>query len=240
MSPVDNPVTRRYLTGEYLAHNPTWDSEDSVWKAHQVLTILHANGIRPATVVDVGCGAGAVLAELRKALPNARFTGFDIAPDAQRFWKHHAGIEFRLGDFLTLSDGRYDVLLALDVLEHLQDPFDFLVRIRPRAAHFVFHFPLDLSALTVLREAPLLNQRRQVGHIHYYTRGLALALLEECGYEVVGWRYTGAAFTAPRRTVKTRVAALLRRAAYAVARDAGVRLLGGETLMVVARAGRAP
>lgn len=235
---MDNPVTHRYLTGEYLARNPTWDSEDSAWKAGLVLEMLKSHGIRPARVADVGCGAGVVLAELRKALPEARFTGFDIAPDAQQFWARHAGIEFRLGDFRSLSDRNYDVLLALDVVEHLQDPFEFLVGIRPHAAHFVFHFPLDLSALTVLREAPLLTQRRQVGHIHYYTRGLALALLEECGYEVVGWRYTGATFTAPRRTLKTRLAALARRAAYAVAKDAGVRLFGGETLMVVARAGR--
>ena len=77
--------------------------------------------------------------------------------------------------------------------------------------------------------------RRKVGHLHYYTRSLALALLEECGYEVREARYTGAAFNAPQRTWKTRAASLARRAVYALGKDLGVRLLGGETLLVLAR-----
>lgn len=55
----------------------------------------------------------------------------------------------------------------------------------------------DLSALSVLREKPLLNQRHNVGHIHYFTRNLALSLLRECGYEVTLWHYSGAAFQSP-------------------------------------------
>ena len=64
----------------------------------------------------------------------------------------------------------------------------------------------------------------------------AKATLTECGYDIVDWRYTGATFTAPQRTWKTRLASPLRRAAYALNKDMGVRLLGGETLMLLARA----
>jgi hypothetical protein len=76
--------------------------------------------------------------------------------------------------------------------------------------------------------------RNKVGHIHYYTKDLALALLDECDYQIVDWFYTGAAFTSPQRTWKTRIASLPRRLVYAINKDAGVRLLGGETLMVLA------
>ena len=232
----DDVVARRYLTGEYLAHNPSWDSEDSAWKAGLVIKALRMQGIQPTSLADVGCGAGLVLAELRRSLVDTRLVGFEIAPDARRFWDKHAGagIEFHLGDFFSLADRHYDVLLVLDVVEHLRDPHDFLVKIRGYADHFVFHFPLDLSALNVLREAPLLNVRSKVGHIHYFTRRLALSLLEESGFEAAGWFYTGATFSAPQRTWKTRFAALFRRMAYALSKDFGVRLLGGETLIVVA------
>jgi hypothetical protein len=100
----------------------------------------------------------------------------------------------------------------------------------------VFHFPLDLSAASVLRETPLLLARRKTGHIHYYTKGLALALLADCGYRVIEARYTGAALEAPRRALRSRIAALARRLAYAIDRDWGARLLGGETLLVLAQA----
>lgn len=235
----DHTARERYLSGEYRQANPTWDQEDSPWKAALVRELIHSAGIRAASIAEVGCGAGGVLAELRGAFPQARLSGFDIAPDAAQFWRQHAaaGVEYTLGDFFEASrEPRYDVILLLDVLEHLADPMGFLARLRPRAEHFIMHIPLDLSALSVLRETPLLYVRRKVGHIHYYTKSLAVALLEDCGYQVLAARYTGAAFNAPQRTWKTRAASLARRLVYALSKDFGVRLLGGETLLVLARA----
>lgn len=233
-----SPIAARYLGADYLRQNPSWDSEDSPWKAGKVRELLTVHGVAPRSIVDVGCGAGIVLAELQRSYPSARICGYDIAPDAEQFWEaaRASGIELTVGDFTATQTPPCDLLLALDVLEHLQDPFAFLERIRGRAAHYVFHFPLDLSASSVLREKPLLHVRRKVGHVHYYTRGLALALLEDCGYRIVDARYTGAAFNAPQLGWKTRIARFPRRLIFAINRDWGARLLGGETLMVLATA----
>jgi SAM-dependent methyltransferase len=235
MIPSD-PITARYLGAAYLQSNPSWDCEDSPWKAGKVREILAANSIQPRSMVDVGCGAGTVLAELQKTYPQANLAGFDIAPDAERFWKQPraTGIALTVGDFTATATATVDVLLALDVLEHLQDPFAFLSRIRGRAGHYVFHFPLDLSAISVLREKPLLHVRDKVGHVHYFTRSLALALLMDCGYRIVDARYTNAAFSAPQRSLKTWLASLPRRMARMIDPDWGVRVFGGETLMVLA------
>ena len=235
-------VSDRYRGGDYLGANPTWDIEDSPWKARQVAAILQRHGLVPSSVVEVGCGAGGVLAALRPHLPAARLVGYEIAPDAQAFWPSHAQarVDFRLGDFLAAGDDRYDALLLLDVLEHVADPHDFLSRLRPRAGHHVFHIPLDLSAASVLRETPLLHVRRKVGHLHYYTRGLALELLAECGYRVLEASYTGAALSGPRQGWRTALAALPRRIARGLlGADRGARLLGGETLIVLAQPGEA-
>lgn len=234
-------VGGRYTAGRYLGVNPTWDIEDSPWKASQVARMIRRHGLVLRTLVDIGCGAGGVLAELRSIFPDARLCGFDIAPDAATFWPQHAGkdIEFHVGDFLESDSGHYDLLLLLDVLEHLSDPFNFLARLKGRADRYIFHVPLDLSALTVLRETPLLQVRKTVGHIHYFTKRLAIALLADCGYQVLDCSYTDAALRGPRQSWKTRLARLPRRIAYAVHKDLGVRLLGGETLMILAQAGRA-
>ena len=78
---------------------------------------------------------------------------------------------------------------------------------------------------------------KKVGYIHYYTKGLALSLLEESGYTVVDWSYTGAAFTAPQEvTWKNRLSRLPRKILFGINRDLGVRLLGGDTLIVLAKA----
>jgi SAM-dependent methyltransferase len=232
-----NPVVQRYLSDEYSEHNPSWDQEDSPWKADLVLQILKRHAWQPGSIAEVGCGAGGVLAALRESFPTAQFHGFDIAPAAAQLWSQYStsGITFTLGDFISNGKELYDLVLLLDVVEHLANPFEFLAQVRARGRRFVFHFPLDLSALNVLRERPLLHARAKVGHLHYFTKSLALALLHESGYEVIEARFTEAGLTAPQRSWKSRLMGILRRVTYALHRDVAVRLLGGETLIVLAR-----
>ena len=226
-----------YESGDYLANNPTWDEEDSGWKAAQVLKTFNRNRITPKSIVEVGCGAGGILASLHDALPEVKYSGFEIAPDASKFWEKHATkkIAFEVYDFLEKKTEHFDVLLLLDVIEHVPNPFAFLSALRGRADYYVFHIPLDLSAISVARESPLLMVRQKVGHIHYFTKGLALALVRESGFEVLDWFYTGASFTAPQTTWKGSLAKLPRRLIFGINRDMGVRLLGGDTLMVFAK-----
>jgi cyclopropane fatty-acyl-phospholipid synthase-like methyltransferase len=228
----------KYLTDEYVDKNPTWDMEDSPWKASLVARVLRKNSLSPTSICEIGCGAGLVMAELRKSYPSAELFGFDIAPAASRFWPRHesADIHFAVGDFATLNRRTYDAILILDVIEHVRDPFAFLSGLRGAARYFVLIIPLDLSALSVAREQPLLTQRRNVGHIHFFTKNLALAMLEENGFRVIDQQYSGAAFNAPRRTWKTTLAMAPRWIARQVNRDWAVRVLGGETLVVLADA----
>ena len=71
--------------------------------------------------------------------------------------------------------------------------------------------------------------------MHYYTKDLALSTLKDSGYEIIQWRYTGASFNAPNRSFKTRMASLPRWFFYFLNKDFGIRLLGGETLIVLAK-----
>lgn len=230
-------IEKRYYDTSYLAEHPDWDRKDSPWKADLVKAVLSDFEIRPSSICEIGCGSGDVLVQLKRYYPDTKFYGYDISPQAAAFWKEleHHGITFRQGDYFELKSEVYDVILMFDVIEHLRDPFTFLERLRSTASHFVFHIPLDLSASTVLRGHPLLNIRSKAGHIHYYTKDLAIATLKDSGFEIVHWRYSGAAVSTPQRTLKTRLAILPRLALYSLHKDFGVRALGGETLVVLAR-----
>lgn len=227
----------KYITNDYLNNNPSWDIEDSAWKAEFVVNILNSVKFGPGSICDVGCGAGGVLAALRGSYPHASLFGFDVAPDTAHFWSQHRDLNilFQVGDFLTLNTRNYDVILVLDVVEHLTDPFSFLDKLRNFSTYYLFHFPLDLSAINVIREEPILKAREKVGHIHYFTKNLALSLLRESGYNIVKWSYSGATFNSPQRSLITILASIPRRFAYILSKDLGVRILGGETLFVLAR-----
>jgi hypothetical protein len=231
---ISSDPARFYLDGDYAQLNPSWDTEDSAWKAALVADLLARHGLQPATLAEIGCGAGAILAALQPRLPATALHGWDIAPGAARFWPQHPGITFTQGDFLAQPAGRFDVLLLLDVIEHVANPHDFLSRLAPYGRHVVLHIPLDLSVASVLREKPLLQQRRSVGHIHYFTRNLALELLQECGYEVVEASFSGA-HRRTRASLGGKIAGLVRRAVFACGHEIGVRTLGGDTLLVLAR-----
>jgi SAM-dependent methyltransferase len=227
-------VEHRYLDGTYLADNPEWDRADAPWKARLVERILVDHGVSPASICDVGCGSGDVLERLKGAFPGAALVGFDVSPQLEPFWAEKSGIEFHCGFFAASDARKYDVMLMLDVFEHARDPFALLESARRFAEHFVFHIPLDLSVLSVLRGKPLMHARRKVGHLHFYTKELALETLHGCGYRVLDARYTGA-YAAGARSLKTTLAALPRRVAYALNKELGFRLLGGETLLVLAK-----
>lgn len=238
MSHVDS----RYTDGTYLKENPEWDRQDSVWKANLVLNLLGSHRIHPKSVCELGCGTGDIIVHLKKSLTSTSICGFDVSPQLGGFWKEHkdaqAGVEFHLADFHAANKEQYDVLLICDVFEHVRDPFTFLENSRRHARYFVFHIPLDLSASAVARGVPLMRAREKVGHLHSYTKDLALATLRETGYEIVEWRYTRASLCSPARSIRTRAASLARRFAYWLHKDLGVRLLGGETLLVLATASK--
>jgi len=233
---MTNIIEQRYIDKSYLLDNPTWDDEHAPWKAKHIKRIMNESKVEPKSICDIGCGSGGILVELNKIYPDAELHGYDISPDLDIFWSEYKqyDIHFHQGDVSSLQPSSFDVILAIDVLEHLADPFNFLESLKGKANQYVFHIPLDLSALSVAREKPLLLVREKVGHIHYYTKSLALAMLSEAGYKINSWYYTNAYRSAPGNNIKTKVAMLPRMALQIINKDMAVRILGGETLMVMA------
>lgn len=226
----------RYLDGRYAADNPDWHEADAPWKAAQVLSLLRRHGLAPRRVVELGCGTGGVIDGVAAGLGvGVDALGLDLSPQAiaRAGQRARDGLRFEQG---TEPPPGCELLLLIDVIEHLEDPFALLRRVRDRATHHLLHIPLELSAQTVLRGEPLLHARRQVGHLHHYTCGTALALLRDCGYEVLDWRYTAAALDRPRAGLGPLMLRLPRRVLFALAPDFAVRLLGGWSLLVLARA----
>jgi len=226
-----------YRDGQYLTKNPTWHAEDSQWKARQIEKILHKNGIVPRSVAEIGCGAGEILIQLQKAYPEARYSGYEVSPQAFSLCqgRENDHIHYYLKDLLDEQNAYFDVLLAIDVFEHVDDYLGFIRRGKDKAEYKIFHIPLDLSVQSLLRGSPIMRQRQTVGHLHYFFKDTALATLEHCGYEVVDYLYTGAAVDKADVPLGPKLLRFPRKILFKLNPDIAVRLLGGYSLLVLAR-----
>lgn len=227
----------RYDDGTYRRHNPTWHSEDSQWKATKVVDLLRAHGITPASLCEIGCGAGAILRWLEQAYgPGCRFAGYDVSADALVSAQQYGSpsIAYVHGDFPPAEAGAFDVVLAMDVIEHVEDCFGFLRRLRLVGRHKVLHIPLDLSVQGVWRGSPLFRVRENLGHLHYFTKDTALATLREAGLRVIDHRYTCGSLDLPAKRMAVRLMRAPRRLLAAANVDFAARLLGGFSLLVLA------
>lgn len=224
-----------YGDGSYLEKNPTWDVEDAPWKARQVSRMLSRNGLRPNTVCEVGCGAGEIVRQLSDMMPTTRFVGYEVSPQAYELCQSRRSdrVEFKLGNLLA-EDVHFDCALCIDVFEHVEDYIGFIRALRARATHTIFHIPLELSVSSVMRDA-MLRARDQVGHLHYYSRATALATLKDAGYTIIDEFYTTPFRDLPGRTLRESLARLPRRLLHALSPDLLVKLVGGCSLLVLAK-----
>jgi SAM-dependent methyltransferase len=237
IDPTQDHAAGIYCDGTYLANNPGWHEEDSPWKARQIARMIRAHGLRLGTVAEVGCGAGEVLRQLSLVLPGGtRYCGFETSPQAFELCraKAGAGLEFVQQDFFA-SGASFDMVMAIDVIEHVDDYLGFLRRLKSRAEWKIFHIPLDLSVQAVMRPRSFRVLRSRYGHLHYFTRDTALAALRESGYGVVDSFYTPDCLELKQRGWRARLLRFPRRVAFRLSPDLACRLLGGFSLMVLAR-----
>ncbi len=223
----------------YLHINPTWHVEDSPWKATQILKMMERNGLQPKTVVEIGCGAGEILNQLYERLPDktTRFEGYEIAPDAYKLCEQRKKdrLEFHQLDLLE-QDKQYDLLLMIDVFEHVEDYLGFVRKAARKATYKIYHIPLDMSIYSIL-----INNFKYVrspgGHIHYFNQFTALATLRDTGQEVIDWFYTKTALEVHNKnlTLFSRFMNLLRRIGFKIKPDATVKACGGFSLMVLTK-----
>lgn len=114
------------------------------WNLCRNEIIAHAVGKAPeGPVLEIGCGKGLVVADLRKR--GFEVTGVDLAPvkPLGQVARHvRTGVD--LFDIPSAEFKGIRTVLLLDVIEHLEDPVEFLSRVRhhlPSAETFIYTVP---------------------------------------------------------------------------------------------------
>lgn len=238
-------MTNQYTDGTYLEKVGDWHVADSRWKASKVFEMMERNRLVFDSVYDVGCGAGEVLVELQKrARRDVVFSGFDISPQAIDIArrKENASLKFYREDFLAAEIAAPDLLLLLDVFEHVPDYLGFLDALRRKVDWIIFHIPLDMCTTALLQKSEhMLYMRKQYGHLHYFSKETALATLVDVGYEMRDHFHTSddeISGATVRRSRTKKLLYQLRRQLFRARPDLAAACLSRFNLMVLARGDR--
>jgi SAM-dependent methyltransferase len=229
------PRPSRYLDGTQLAAAPDWYESDAAWKAERVRDMMRKHGMEPGSICDVGCGTGGVLDHLSRTLPpTTRLVGYEMSPQAVALAPEarKQRITF-VSEWAEEYEGGFDLMLVLDVFEHVDDYLGFLRAIRGKAGLLIFHIPLDVSVQTVLRGSPFTRARESLGHLHYFSRDTALATLHDTGYATADEELTQPGIDLWGG--KSRLARLPRKAVFRLNPRLAARVMGGFSLLVLAR-----
>ena len=151
-----NPIEQRLMGGFFDA----------------LLTSLPASA--PERILEVGLGEGEVAERVRARFPSARFTGIDLPdPELAEAWSAK-GIAGSFADIVSLpfADDTFDLVLAIEVLEHVPDPPAGLTELkRVGRADLVVSVPREpiWRAANLARGKYLRDLGNTPGHVNHWS-----------------------------------------------------------------------
>jgi SAM-dependent methyltransferase len=178
----DRAYTREGEEGERLAR---WRALGAVGKADHVLELAAGLGLVPETVLEVGCGDGALLAELARRRFAPTLSGVEISEEAAAIARRR-GLDVRVfdGERLPAADGSCDLGILSHVLEHVPDPGGLLAETARVCRSLIVEVPLEANVSA--RRSAKRAGAAEIGHIQSLDRDAVRTLVEAAGLRVAG------------------------------------------------------
>jgi SAM-dependent methyltransferase len=190
---TDPSLTSFYEAG-YTQQDPERGAKLGRWralgarsKADHAVELCRRAGVRPATVVEIGCGDGALLEALAARGLAGSYDGFELAAPAAEIARGRgipgAGrIEVYDGAHVPARNGAYDLAVVSHVLEHVPDPAALLGEAARVAVHVLVEVPLEANRSA--RRPAKRTEAAEIGHIQAFDRAAIHSLAAGSGLEV--------------------------------------------------------
>ena len=133
------------------------------------------DGLAPRRILEIGVGEGHVTTRVRERFPTAAIVGVDLPDDELAGQWRAADLACVFGDATRLPapDGAFDLVLAIEVLEHIPDPHAALGELaRVCAGTLVASVPFEpiWRAGNLVRGRYVRDLGNTPGHVNHWTR----------------------------------------------------------------------
>lgn len=212
-----------------------WLAVGAQEKASSVKRLVH--GLRVASVLEIGCGTGAILAELARTEVGHEYAGCEPSRalfEQARSRRYAVDVDLRCATFEEsgFADRRWDVVVLSHVLEHTSDPAALLARVLGASQYLVIEVPLEGTwaggVRGKLRRALTGRARTDnaAGHIQFFSAVDVHRMVAWSGGRVLrSWTYFPSATYRSMRRDATGWRRLYYGVAIASARAIGSRLM---------------
>ncbi|MFP3914943.1 MAG: class I SAM-dependent methyltransferase [Actinomycetota bacterium] len=136
-----------------------------------VIEVMRALGVSGMSILDVGCGDGRLVDQLP---PDWVVDGIDYSPtrirlarERRRYRRLVCGSVYDLADHFP---DRYDVAVAVELLEHTERPADVIDQIRRVAASLLATVPIDMPYRAHLQVYPSAGAAAEALGAHRFRR----------------------------------------------------------------------
>ncbi len=242
---MSNSIEDKYINGDYIDHNPTWDIEHAPRKANELAAVIPHNILEKLFdnkkyVIEIGCGAGGVIYNFSKLLTGLGIenipVGYDISPKAIVMANERYGdsVEFVCSKEINIKES-VAVIMLVDVLEHIENPDIFLRSLSELCDSFLIRLPLDKSLWNVaFNKLPKLE--KELGHIHYFTYKGAMSFVNKQGLDVVSYYLTNNFnVNSNRKTTVSKIMWPIRALTSAISKKLNSLLWGGNSIVMLAK-----
>jgi SAM-dependent methyltransferase len=186
VQPFDPPPFNKHYEGSYTARGVEWRRICAIDKASNIKALLGSEQVE--SVLEIGCGTGAVLSEVSKLGIGSRHQGIDLADPNQHV--DPAAQELTLqeydGETFPFPNASFDLVYASHVVEHVLNPRGFLSEIVRVAKRLIYlEIPCELHART--RHSDM-QTTLNIGHINSYSPESFSLLCQTSGLQILNSR----------------------------------------------------
>ena len=186
IQPFEIPQFNQHFEGTYTDEDIDWVRVCAIDKASNMQGMLRTEKVQ--SVLEVGCGTGAVLAEVARRGIGTSHLGIDVTapavhvdPDATNL----SLIEYD-GQTIPFHDDSFDLVYASHVVEHVLNPRGFLSEISRVSKRLIYlEVPCELHARTRYSD---IQKTLNIGHINSYSPESFSLLCQTAGLKMIDIR----------------------------------------------------
>ncbi|MBI2129570.1 class I SAM-dependent methyltransferase [Candidatus Woesearchaeota archaeon] len=159
----------------------------SEWKTKKILSLLSKfPELKFNSILDFGCGPAYILKKLSLSLNINKCYGVDISSSMIRSAKKHFPVaKYCKMKNLSEFNKAVDVVLLIDVLEHVPNQKQILEEVKRIAKYQIIKIPLENTPIRNFIR--LLGMRNSDGHINFWSKNSFTSFLKNLNFTIIGY-----------------------------------------------------